>query len=142
MKDERINDIISQERKKFVYELVNNSIISNDEFQSLELKNRLTRLFVEIENIIKSSNSLDWGYDTIIDNFFTKIGLIVKNTPGLTIGVRDVVSNGELYIYYGKISSDIGAKKIDYDTRFDLASVSKLFTAISLLKKQEEGKID
>ena len=76
MKDERINDIISQERKKFVYELVNNSIISNDEFQSLELKNRLTRLFVEIENIIKSSNSLDWGYDTIIDNFFTKM---IKN---------------------------------------------------------------
>ena len=78
----------------------------------------------------------------MLPDFFNKIEVIIKNTPGLTIGIKDNVSKGELYIYEGKITSDKNALKVDEDTRFDLASVSKLFTAISLLKKQEAGKLD
>lgn len=144
MNNKITEEIITQERKKFIEELIQNSIISKDKLKSSELENKLTKTFIEVEKIIKSKDnqSLSYVYDTIINNFFLKIDIIMKNTPGLTIGLKDVVSNGELYIYYGKTNSKTDASKVDEDTRFDLASVTKLFTATSILKKQEQGKLD
>ena len=143
MKEKIVPDVINNERKKFIHELIQNSIISKDQLRTEQLENDLTKIFLEVESIIKNTdiNNVSQVYYTIIDYFFTKIDLIVKNTPGLTIGVKDVISNGELCIYYGKTSDKINAKKIDEDTRFDLASVSKLFTAISVLKCSEKGKL-
>ena len=143
MKEKIMPDVINNERKKFIHELIQNSIISKDQLRTEQLENDLTKIFLEVESIIKNTdiNNVSQVYYTIIDYFFTKIDLIVKNTPGLTIGVKDVISNGELCIYYGKTSDKINAKKIDEDTRFDLASVSKLFTAISVLKCSEKGKL-
>ena len=78
----------------------------------------------------------------IINNFWNKIKVIVDNAPGLTIGLKDKVTSGELYIYHGKTSDMDNANVVDSDTRFDLASVTKLPTALRLLKAHEMGHLD
>ena len=137
-----LNEILSIERKKLIQELINNSIISKDKLQSEKLVEQLSLVFSEVQKIISANiDSLDKIYNTIINNFWNKIDTVIKNTPGLTIGIKDNNTNLELYLYYGKIS-DNNSTKVDENTLFDLASVTKLFTAISLLKEQEQGNID
>lgn len=64
-----------------------------------------------------------------------------KLTAGISCGVK-VEKGPTITIYRGKTSCLNNSVKIDKNTRFDLASVSKLFTSIHLLKNQEEKKIN
>ena len=133
--------ILEYERKKIIETLINNSIIYKNNIEIKKLENNLSTMFVEIEKIIKSTSSLELIQNTIINNFLSKINIIIKNTPGLTIGINDENTNNQIYLYYGKIS-DKSNQKIDKNTLFDIASVTKIFTAIALLKEQEIGNID
>lgn len=137
-----LNEVMLMERKRMVESLVKNSIISKDNLQRENLIEKLSLTFAEVQKIIEANpNSLEKIHSTIINNFWNKIEVIVRNTPGLTIGIKDNNTNGELYLYNGTIS-DNNPTKVDENTMFDLASVTKLFTAASLLKEQENGKLD
>ena len=84
------------------------------------------------------------GLKEIIDNFVK----LTQITPGVildfgTFKTRDTVlcGNSQEYVMENGILVS-KPKAIEQDTIFDLASTSKLFTAISILKLQEVGLID
>lgn len=138
-----INELIITEKNELITSIINNSILYNNKIEANKLKNKLETIFSEISKIIIANPySLESIQNAIINNFWEKIEIIVKNTPGLTIGIKDNRTNGELYIYHGKISSLPNSQSVDENTLFDLASVTKLFTAVSLLKEQEKGNLD
>ncbi len=60
-------------------------------------------------------------------------------TPGLALGI---VQNGKVvYTHYLGYSNLENQTKVDQDTRFNIASNSKQFTALCILKLVQEGKI-
>ena len=130
------------EQNKMIETIINNSIITNNiEMNKLSIK--LSQIFKEIQDIIIANpNNIEKIQNTIIDNFWNKINIIINNTPGITIGIKDNITKNELYIYHGKTSDNYDAPFIDENTLFDLASVTKLFTATRLLKEQEQGNIN
>ena len=84
------------------------------------------------------------GLKEIIDNFVK----LTQITPGVildfgTFKTRDTVlcGNSQEYVMENGILVP-NPKAIEQDTIFDLASTSKLFTAISILKLHEVGLID
>lgn len=84
------------------------------------------------------------GLKEMIDKFVK----LTEITPGIildfgTFKTRDTVlcGNSQEYIMENGVLVP-RPKEIRQDTIFDLASTSKLFTAISILKLQEEGLID
>ena len=84
------------------------------------------------------------GLKEIIDNFVK----LTQITPGVildfgTFKTRDTVlcGNSQEYVMENGILVP-KPKAIEQDTIFDLASTSKLFTAISILKLHEVGLID
>ena len=84
------------------------------------------------------------GLKEIIDNFIN----LTQITPGVildfgTYKTRDTVLCGKSQEYVMENGIMVPSPKpIEQDTIFDLASTSKLFTAISILKLNEEGLID
>ena len=107
--------ILKYERKKIIETLINNSIIYKNNIEIKKLENNLSTMFEEIEKIIKSTSSLELIHNTIINKFLSKKNIIIKNTPGLTIGINDENTNNQIYLYYGKIS-DKSNQKIDKNT--------------------------
>lgn len=84
------------------------------------------------------------GLKDIIDDFVKK----TKITPGVILDfgtkkTRDTVLCGNSQEFIMKNGQMIySPKPIEQDTIFDLASTSKLFTAIAILKLNEDGLID
>lgn len=86
-----------------------------------------------LEEIIELSIS-DYIFKTreIIDN---------KKAPGISTSIR--ISNGpEINIYAGMTSTNQDAVKIDDNVLFDVASLTKMFTALQVLKEHELKNID
>ena len=79
-------------------------------------------------------------YDIIIDNYLKKVKGIASIVPGLTTSISDDKTGFSLETYSG-VTSDNG-EEIDENTRFDFASMTKLFTAALVLKLKEEGLFD
>lgn len=75
-------------------------------------------------------------YNYIIKDYLKVFKGTLLLVPSLTTGIKDNKSGVSIYTYG---SNTI---KIDKNTRFDLASITKLFTAILALKLNEEGKFD
>ena len=69
MNNKITEEIITQERKKFIEELIQNSIISKDKLKSSELENKLTKTFIEVEKIIKSKDNLSFMLWSIYIDF-------------------------------------------------------------------------
>ena len=84
------------------------------------------------------------GLKEIIDNFVK----LTQITPGVILDfgtkkTRDTVMCGNRQEYVMKNGILVPEQKpIEQDTIFDLASTSKIFTAIAILKLNEDGLID
>ena len=72
------------------------------------------------------------------DDYLKTVKGISMLVPGLSTGIKDAKSGVSIYTYDGTVG--LNNQKIDENTRFDLASVTKLFTTIEALKLVEEGK--
>lgn len=126
--------IITEEEYKLINELVQNG--------KLKEYRHLTEMFekekYELADMIDKAP--EEVYDAITKDYFKTVKGIAQLVPGLSTGIKDEKSGATIYTYDGKTAQDGVA--IDENTRFDLASSTKLFTAIQALKQAEEGKFD
>ena len=79
-------------------------------------------------------------YNHIFLDYLKVVHDISLLVPGLSTGLKDGKNNITIYTYNGKTKEN-GAS-VSENTRFDLASITKLFTAIMALKLAEDGKFD
>lgn len=87
--------------------------------------------------ILRGLSSPDYGYECILNDYLAPLKYLETMIPGLETGIMDADLNHKLFVYSGHVSSDDDALKVDENTRFDVASVTKMFTALQLLKYDE-----
>jgi len=79
-------------------------------------------------------------YDMIIDDYLKTVKGIASIVPGLATSISDDKTGFSLETYSGVTKDD--GEEIDENTRFDFASVTKLFTAVLVLKLKDNGLFD
>lgn len=129
---EEYQGIINEEMFKIINELVKNGKLK--EYRPIyEMFEDEKKELVSMED--KSSEEV---YSKIIEEYLMKVEGVAKLVPGLTTGIKDAKTGTEIYTYSGKTKEN--GEKVDEHTRFDIASVTKLFTTTLALKLAEEGK--
>ena len=126
--------IITEEEYKLIDELVKNG--------KLQEYHYLVEMFEKekAELVSMMDKTPEEIYDYIIADYLKVVKGIAMLVPGLSTGIKDVKSGVSIYTYDGKTKKD--GQLVDENTRFDLASSTKLFTTIEALKLAEEGKFD
>ena len=129
---EEYQGIIIEEMYKIIYELVING--------KLKEYHPIVEMFMDEKEELTSmiDKSPEEVYATIIKEYLMKVEGIAKLVPGVTTGIKDAKVGTEIYTYSGKTKEN--GEKVDEYTRFDIASVTKLFTTTLALKLSEEGK--
>ena len=132
MLKEEYQGIIIEEMYKIIYELVING--------KLKEYHPIVEMFMDEKEELTSmiDKSPEEVYATIIKEYLMKVEGIAKLVPGVTTGIKDAKVGTEIYTYSGKTKEN--GEKVDEYTRFDIASVTKLFTTTLALKLSEEGK--
>lgn len=135
MKNEMSN-IIQSELSSLLIELKENGKINDKDYKDLYayLKKICILLYTNKDN---SPNRI---FDLIIEDYLKAVKGISILVPGLATSIKDDKSGIILETYSGKTTNY--GEVIDEETRFDLASVTKMFTSIEFLKLQELGIID
>ena len=119
---EYLNIIISEEYK-LIYELVKNGNLSNYHYL-VELFDTVKDKFISMNDSFPKEI-----YDLIINDYLKTVRAISLLVPGLSTGIKDEKSGVSIYTYDGKVNDDM---IVDENTRFDLASLTKLFTVIEI----------
>ncbi len=125
--------IITREEYKLVNELVSNGKLKEYRYLIDMFEDEK---YLLLEMMDKNPTDI---YNEIIKDYLKIVKGISMITPGLSTGIKDSKSGVSIYTYDGETFEN---HKIDENTRFDLASSTKLFTSIETLKLAEEGKID
>ena len=134
MKRQEYLKIITEEEYKLIEELVKNGKLKEYRY--------LVDMFDKEKNMLAYmiDESPENIYNKIIEDYLKIVKGISMLVPGLSTGIKDSKSNVSIYIYNGKTKEN--GVNIDENTRFDIASSTKLFTAIEALKLSEDGKFD
>ena len=142
--------------EKFLNELIKNQYDTNiPAFQDINVEDRYKRLLKAVIKLIRDNPKAsistlrfilfkDSGIKELVDDFVKD----TKITPSIVLDYgtdrnRETILCGlkQEYVYKdGKFNYE--PLPIEQDTIFDLASTSKLFTALSILKLEEKGLID
>ena len=130
--------IILEELNKIIVELISNGRKEVDRDIYAEIKAYLKGVSEQL--YIYKDSPPNVIYDLIIDRYLKTVKGIASIVPGLTTTISDDKTGISIETYSG-VSSDDGAA-VDENTRFDYASITKMFTAVEALKLQEEGKLD
>ena len=134
MKSQDYLEIIIDEEYKLINELVQNGKLQDYRYL-IDMFNK------EKKDLINNMNKTpEEVYETIIADYLKTVKGISMLVPGLSTGIKDAKSGVSLYTYEGKTACD--GVDIDENTRFDLASSTKLFTTIEALKLAEEGRFN
>lgn len=133
---------ISKEEYEVIIRKVFNQILT--ELDTEINKEKYNYLLEQIENLlIENINSSPKEiFDIITEDYFGSIQSISKLSPGLETGIKDIKYGITVNTISGKKSDIPNDELIDEETVFDSSSITKLFTAILLLKDMEEGNID
>lgn len=100
------------------------------------MKKLITFLFIIFHQISFSQIKLNDELNTLINNYYPE-----KENPGIMLQVIDV--QGRKIYAKGQGLTDLRSKNpISERSNFRMASVSKQFTAMSILILEEEGKLD
>lgn len=101
-------------------------------------------LLLEIINELTESSGLstEEQFSTVIEEYMEAVKAIGKLSPGLSTGLYDARVKTTIITYSGKMSDIPNDEEISEETVFDASSMTKMFTAILLLKKHERGEID
>lgn len=127
-------EIITEEEYKLINELVQNGKLQ-EYYYLIEMFDQ------EKENLVNNMNKTPKEiYNGIISLYLKTVKGISLLVPGLSTGIKDARSGVNIYTYDGETKKD--GQAVDENTRFDLASSTKLFTTIEALKLAEEGKFD
>lgn len=135
---ESYQKIILDELNKVIVEIITNGRKEIDNDIYVDIKAYLKEVSRQL--LIYKDSPPNVIYDLIIDRYLKTVKGIASIVPGLTTAITDDKTGLSLETYSG-VSSDNGLK-VDENTRFDYASITKLFTAVEALKLQEEGKLD
>ena len=124
--------IITEEGYKLINELIYNGKLKEYRY--------LIDMFEEEKVLLASmmDKTPEEVYDVVIADYLKIVKGISMLVPGLSTGIKDVKSGVAIYTYDGKTFEN--GQDVDENTRFDLASSTKLFTTIEALKLAEEGK--
>ena len=125
------SNIVSEEAYKILYELVQNGKLTEYRYLREMLESEKNKL---VQMMDKAPEEV---YNVIIEDYLKEVKGISKLVPGLSTAIKDSKNGIELYTYDGKIAE--GKEKVDENTRFDIASMTKLFTVLEALKLEEEG---
>lgn len=126
--------IITEEEYRLINELVKNGKLKEYRY--------LIEMFDKEKNELADmmDKTPDEIYKAIIFDYLKTVKGISMLVPGLSTGIKDAKSGVAIYTYDGVTKKD--GPLVDENTRFDLASSTKLFTGIEALKLAEEGKFD
>ena len=132
MEKQEFLGIVTEEEYKLINELIQNG--------KLQEYRNLIEMFEDekVKLVSMMDKTPDEVYNLIIEDYLKKVKGISMLVPGLSTGIKDAKSGVSIYTYDGTVG--LNNQKIDENTRFDLASVTKLFTTIEALKLVEEGK--
>ncbi|MBR3229404.1 MAG: beta-lactamase family protein [Bacilli bacterium] len=111
----------------------------NKTIENIDINN--DDILKEMTTYINNDLSPEEIYEIIVNEYQNNINEILKITPGISTGLFDINDNIKVNTYDGT-KSDIEDTLIDKNTVFDASSMTKLFTAILLLKEEEKGNID
>lgn len=115
-----------------------------DELDTLDKKSNYESIYKETVNDLIENNNENYQtiFEALIDDYTKCVKAIGKISPGLATGIKDIKDNITLNIYTGYTSDKSNSKKISKNTLFDVASITKLFTSLLLLKEEEKGNIN
>lgn len=120
--------------------------VANNILKGLSLKDRkyFENYFNKVINIIvnNKNETPKKVFDLICEDYLKSVQAISKLSPGLMTGIKDDRYGITLNTISGKTSDIPNAPYIDESTVFDASSMTKMFTAILVLKEAEEGRID
>ena len=152
-------NILLEELKGVVSELINNGknirtktdekieklLDENVDESNKKEKNIFEELKIYLHDlkdqlIIHRNDQPNVIYDMIINDYLKTVKGIAAIVPGLSTSIYDDKTGFSLETYSG-VTSDEG-DAIDENTRFDFASMTKLFTAVLVLKLKENGLFD
>ena len=126
--------IITEEEYKLISELVKNGKLQEYRY----LVEMFDKEKGELADMMdRTPNDV---YNAIIDDYLKTVKGISMLVPGLSTGIKDAKSGVSIYTYDGKTAEN--GQNVDENTRFDLASLTKLFTTVEALKRSEEGEFD
>lgn len=132
MEKENYAGIITAESYKIIDELIKNGKLQEYRYL-IDMFDEEKRYLLEMMD--KSPKEV---YDGIVFDYLKQVAGIAQVVPGITTGIKDAKSGVQIFTYDGKISRD--GVNVDENTRFDIASATKLFTAVEALKLAENGK--
>lgn len=130
----------------------NNIIVDSvvDTIEELELNggelSRHTQTVInQVVELLRNNQGVDIKklLDVLVEDYVRANEVFVEN--GFTAGIAssiDLIDGPSISVYRGYTSTKEDKKEIDEKTRFDIASVTKLFTALMLEKEKELGNID
>lgn len=134
MEKEDYIKIIIEEEYKLINELVQNGKLKEYHYL-IEMFDQEKNKF--IDNLYQTPEEI---YDFIAADYLKVVKGISMLTPGLSTGMKDAKSGVSIYTYSGNTCHN--GYDVDENTRFDLASITKLFTTLEALKLAEDGKFD
>ena len=121
LEDFRSNQAFDSEAAKITYEI---------------LRNELSLTAIEL-----LAKSPDEVYDEIRKRYLETVTAMSKLSPGIATAIQDLQNNIYVSEYLGNIGDETGTK-VTKDTRFDLASITKMFTSLEALKLNQDGLFD
>ena len=114
-----------------------------DELDTLDQKNNYESIYKETLNDLMDNDKENYQtiFEALIDDYLKCVKSIAKLSPGLATGLKDFKEGITLNVYTGYTSDKSDAERITNNTLFDVASITKFFTALLLLKEEEKGNI-
>lgn len=134
--DSNMNVVIIEELTKLITELKNNGKASEKEYEAL--KDYLKNIGIMLHR--SKNKTINSVYDYIINDYLRAVKGISMLVPGLATSIKDYNTGITLETYSGKTTDN--GNSIDENTRFDYASMTKMFTSIEELKMMESGIFD
>ncbi len=106
---------------------------------------RLQKVLFQTKQILLNNKDAELSriIDVLTEDYIRLNEKLVETnlTPGIASSIK-LEDGPEINVFRGYTSTNDDKKAIDAKTRFDIASVTKLFTALQLLKDQELSRID
>ena len=131
-------EIIRKELFDIISELKANQNIKSDVADASieEMRQELEQTAVDL--LVHSPEEVR---DHIRSDYFEAVGAEALISPGIATVIEDSKDHIYLPYYQGDIGDETGTK-VSSNTRFDLASITKLFTVLEALKLNQDGLFD
>lgn len=118
-------------------------IKANQKFNNETANESVRNMSTELEQLalFLANHTPEEALDLVRSDYFEAVSAEALMSPGIATVIEDSKDCIYLARYEGNIGDDTGTL-VSKDTRFDLASITKLFTVLEALKLTEDGLFD